>query len=565
MRLMAILGLAAPVALAILLIGMPSAFESWLDEGLRSIAAAIAAAVVGVSLTAVLMLAYVPYRLRRLVKAAEQLAAGELDVSVRARKGRGLEARLSRAINTIAASLTETTDAATIDKLTGVPNRRSLLLELFNEVERANRYERPLSVAFVDIDHFKAVNDTYGHAVGDLVLQGVAQALSSNLRATDMVGRYGGEEFMLLLTETDVEEGAILTEKLRNIVARQHYAVEGNADLTVTISIGIAGGIGARLSSEALVRDADAAMYSAKSLGRNQTYIFAEPDEDARVPRAPISAAGRARAVEIGRAARDAATATLTSVIAPLPHYRGRPSALIATIVTAMARTLALPDAEVDRIRVAALLHDVGKVAVPPEILDKPAALTSAEWRTVVQHPRIGQVILEQAAALREAVPIILHHHERYSGHGYPFGLRGSDIPLGARIVAIADAYDAMTHDRPYKRAISHGAAIEELRRHAGTQFDPELVTLFCDLFARIAPAPDPSVLAMGVSEDEAADAIPLPESTGPVEPAAPAAPAAKRRLARRTGSAAPATRTRPDPPTIPLARGKGTDEAVAG
>jgi HD-GYP domain-containing protein (c-di-GMP phosphodiesterase class II) len=247
-------------------------------------------------------------------------------------------------------------------------------------------------------------------------------------------------------------------------------------------------------------------MYSAKSLGRNQTYVFAEPDEDARVPRAPISAAGRARAVEIGRSARDAATASLTSVISPLPHYGGQPSALIAAIVVAMARNLALPDAEVDRIRTAALLHDLGKVAVPQEILEKPAALTSAEWRTVVQHPRIGQVILEQAAALKDAVPIILHHHERFSGHGYPFGLRGSEIPLGARIVAIADAYDAMIHDRPYKRAMSHDSAIAELRRHAGTQFDPELVALFCDLFANHAPAPDPGVLAMTAAVERAED-----------------------------------------------------------
>jgi hypothetical protein len=238
-------------------------------------------------------------------------------------------------------------------------------------------------------------------------------------------------------------------------------------------------------------------MYSAKSLGRNQTYIFAEPDEDARVPRAPISAAGRSLAVEVGRVAREAATASLTSFIAPLPHYRGQPSALIASIVVGMATSLGLADGEIDRIRTAALLHDVGKVALPQDILEKPAALSTAEWRTVVQHPRIGQVILEQAAALKDAVPIILHHHERYSGHGYPFGLRGNDIPLGARIVAIADAYDAMTHDRPYKQAMSHAAAIEELRRHAGTQFDPELVTLFCELFAHDAPVPDPEIVAM--------------------------------------------------------------------
>jgi diguanylate cyclase (GGDEF)-like protein len=538
MRLLGGLGMLAPVAFLVVLFAAPAALNSWFDEGTYSILAAIAAAAVGVWLTVLIVLVYTVLRYRRLVKAAEQLAAGRLGVSVKASaKGRGLENRLARAINTISAKLAETTDAAATDKLTGVANRRALLVELFNEVERANRYERPLSVAFVDIDHFKAVNDSYGHSVGDDVLRGVAQAISSNLRATDMVGRYGGEEFMLILTETNVEEGAVLTEKLRNIVANERFAADGQT-VSVTISIGIAGGVGARLTSDALVRDADAAMYSAKSLGRNQTYIFAEPDEDARVPRAPISAAGRMRAIEIGMAAREAATASLTSVIAPLPHYRGQPSPLIATIVEAMARTLALPEVEVDRIRTAALLHDVGKVAVPQDILEKPSALTSAEWRAVVQHPRIGQVILEQAAALKDAVPIILHHHERFSGHGYPFGLRGSEIPLGARIVAIADAYDAMTHDRPYKRAMDHESAVRELRRHAGTQFDPELVALFCDLFASHAPLPDPHVQAITAASAASSSAL---------KP--------RRRPAKAEGGTA----------QIPLADGGGAPESAAG
>jgi HD-GYP domain-containing protein (c-di-GMP phosphodiesterase class II) len=137
-----------------------------------------------------------------------------------------------------------------------------------------------------------------------------------------------------------------------------------------------------------------------------------------------------------------------------------------------------------------------------------------------VQHPRIGQVILEQATALKDAVPIILHHHERYSGHGYPYGLRGNDIPLGARIVAIADAYDAMTHDRPYKRAMSHEKAIDELQMHAGTQFDPELVGLFCDLYGARAPEADVRIQALtaaGAAHDPIgmAAAIALADAAG--------------------------------------------------
>jgi diguanylate cyclase (GGDEF)-like protein len=500
MRLLGVLAIVTPVMIGILLLNDPNLTASWVVEGSRRPVAAIMAITLSVASMAVVSYVMTRIRFGRLVKAAEQIAAGDYTVVVPTTDG-GLEARLGVAINGISASLAETYDRATIDRLTGVANRQALLASLFTEVERATRYGRPLCVAFVDIDRFKAVNDTYGHAAGDVVLRGVAQAVAESLRASDMIGRYGGEEFMLILTETDVEEGAALSEKLRELIERKRFSIEGNPELSVTISIGIAGGSGQQLRMETLVRDADAAMYSAKSLGRNQTYIFEEPDEDARVPRAPISDAGRARAMEIGRRAREAATDVLTSFIAPLPHYRGQPSALIAGIVVEMARQLELPDVEVDRIRVAALLHDVGKVAVPDAILDKPAPLTSAEWRSVVQHPRIGQVILEHAAALRDAVPIILHHHERFAGHGYPYGLRATEIPLGARIVAIADAYDAMTHDRPYKRAISHDAAIIELREHAGTQFDPDLVALFCDMYTDRAPSPDPAILAMTTPE----------------------------------------------------------------
>ncbi len=404
-------------------------------------------------------------------------------------------ASVASSISDIAEALLSAQQAATTDRLTQVANRPTLLAFLFAEVERVTRYGRPLSIAFVDIDHFKAVNDTYGHEAGDIVLQGVAQVFRDSTRQSDLVARYGGEEFVFVFPETTVDEATAVAEKVRLLVMKERFT--GAAEqCVVSVSIGIAGGQGQHLRVDQLLRDADAAMYSAKALGRNQTFVFAEIDDDnARIPRAPISAAGRTRAAEVGELARHAAEAALTAIVDPLPHYRGKPSSLIAAIAVQMARELDQPEKEVQRVRIASLLHDIGKVAIPEQIFEKPGPLSPEEWETVVQHPRIGQVIIEEVATVRDAGAIILHHHERFSGHGYPFGLRGTEIPLGARIVAIADAYDAMVHDRPYRASIGHDAAIAELRRHAQLQFDPDLVLLFCDLFSAAPPVPDPSLL----------------------------------------------------------------------
>jgi diguanylate cyclase (GGDEF)-like protein len=404
-------------------------------------------------------------------------------------------APVAGSISDIAQELMSAKEAATTDRLTQVANRPTLLAFLFAEVERVTRYGRPLSIAFVDIDHFKAVNDTYGHEAGDIVLQGVARLFKASTRQSDLVARYGGEEFVFVFPETTVDEATAVAEKVRLLVMKERFA--GAAEpCVVSVSIGIAGGQGQHLRVDQLLRDADAAMYSAKALGRNQTFVFAEVDDDsARIPRAPISADGRSRAAEVGELARHAAEAALASIVDPLPHYRGKPSSLIAAIAVRMARELDQPEKEVQRVRIASLLHDIGKVAIPEQIFEKPGPLTSEEWESVVQHPRIGQVIIEEVATVRDAGAIILHHHERFSGHGYPFGLRGTEIPLGARIVAIADAYDAMVNDRPYRASIGHDGAIAELRKHAQLQFDPDLVALFCDLFGASAPLADPSLL----------------------------------------------------------------------
>ena len=168
---------------------------------------------------------------------------------------------------------------------------------------------------------------------------------------------------------------------------------------------------------------------------------------------------------------------------------------MIATIATRLGEAIGLSPAEVERIRTASLLHDLGKLAISDEILHKPGGLDASEWRTVTEHPRIGQLILEQAGALRDAADIVLHHHEWFDGRGYPYGLAGGEIPIGARIVTIADAYEAMVAGRPYQDPMSHEAALRELRPCSGSQFDPELVEVFLSLYQdrapRVAVAPD--------------------------------------------------------------------------
>ncbi len=388
----------------------------------------------------------------------------------------------------LAERIAQTWTLATQDQLTQVANRQALLTRLDSEIERATRYGRQLSIAMIDIDHFKRFNDTYGHAAGDLILHRIAQTIQESVRRVDIVGRYGGEEFLIILPETEVDAAASIAEKIRRLVGREEIILADGTVVGATLSAGVAGGMGVHIRLDELIRDADNALYSAKSLGRDQVYVFHEVEDDRRVRKATILPAAREAAMELGRAAMAAATDSLAAVLGQRPGWAGAPSTMIAESAMAVAHALGLPEGEIERIRTASLLHDLGKVAIPDEILSKPNGLNESEWRVVTEHPKIGQVVLEQAGALRDAGTIVLHHHEWYDGRGYPHGLSGQQIPVGARIVAVADAYEAMVAGRPYRTAISHEMALEELRRHAGLQFDPEVVTQFVSLFAEGMP-----------------------------------------------------------------------------
>ena len=482
------LGFLAPLAVAAL-VTVALGVAAYVPESQRHALVAVlaVAAIAGMTTMALVAWSYIGWRLGRIANALERALEADRPTELRV-IGIPAERRLAQAFNTAAGAFLLTEARATHDRLTGVANRETLLAMLATEVDRAGRHYKPLSVAFIDIDRFKPINDTHGHNSGDAVLRQVAEILAGSIRASDTFGRYGGEEFMLILPETLPEEAVGLAEELRTLVMSQHFTIARNQTIKATISIGISGGRGSELQLDMLVDRADAAMYAAKSLGRNRVYLYRELDEESLVRRAPISPEHQAQATAIGQWANDTATQALASVLAPQPQHRGRPSDMIASLATGLALEMGLPHEEIERIRIASLLHDLGKIAIPEEILDKPSTLSDSEWQTIGEHPRIGQVILEQASSLREAIPVVLHHHERYNGGGYPHGLRGSEIPLGARIVAVADAYHAMVHDRPYSAAVNHERALEELRTHAGTQFDPVVVEVFCEIYGAAVP-----------------------------------------------------------------------------
>jgi diguanylate cyclase (GGDEF)-like protein len=369
---------------------------------------------------------------------------------------------------------------AAADPVTGLPNHRTIVSALDVEVERARRYHRPCTVLFLDLDHFKALNDSYGHPSGDSALREFASVVRTALRGIDILGRWGGEEFVAMLPETDVESALVVAERVRAAVAAHTFWSTGGAHLTC--SIGIASYPEDAENRDELIEMADRAMYAAKRLGRNQVRPASDPAV-AVLEANPRTASVHEEAALLGT------VEALVALVEAHDHSTCKHSAEVAALASRLALALGLDTSDAHAVGLAARLHDIGKVGIPDSILYKPARLSPDEWALMARHPAAAAAVVSRVPALRFLAPAIRAHHEFWNGQGYPDGLRGDAIPLYARILAVANAYQAMTAGRPYNPSRTPEKALAEIRRCSGSQFDPDVVDALCRVLkAEVTP-----------------------------------------------------------------------------
>ncbi|MBI4303377.1 MAG: diguanylate cyclase [Chloroflexi bacterium] len=358
---------------------------------------------------------------------------------------------------------------ARTDGLTGLLNRRSLDETLNNEISRHSRYGGVFSLTILDLDSFKAFNDSYGHLAGDKLLKQIGQIIRTSIRSSDQGFRYGGDEFAIVLPQTNTEAAVAVAERIRNRLISD--TKDGFSPTTA--SIGIASWPADGVGITEIIAASDAALYQAKRSGGNQcctptTKLTAEEVTGNNGSNKDSEILSNIYALAATVDARD--------------HYTRSHSKRVNQYAIAIAEALNLEPLEINRLSTCALLHDVGKIGISDEILNKTDKLTQDDWEAIKTHPQLGATIASHTRHLAPCIPGILYHHERYDGSGYPKGLKGGEIPLEARILAIADSFAAMTSERAYSTTMSFEDAVEEIKSGAGTQFDPGLVEIFLSI-----------------------------------------------------------------------------------
>jgi diguanylate cyclase (GGDEF)-like protein/putative nucleotidyltransferase with HDIG domain len=354
-----------------------------------------------------------------------------------------------------------TRDALT-DSLTGLGNHRSYQSRLREALQRAAEAGGEVSLCLVDVDEFKGCNDRYGHPLGDQILVELARLF---VQGRDDVAafRFGGDEFALLLEENE-DEAYRFVEDLHDRIAQTDFPHHQ----PVTITVGIASFPGYASTADELQQVADGALYWAKRHGKNRSCVYSPSVVRIYSPN------------ELGeiaeRQARLRAAENLIRIVDSKDTYTGEHSQAVGKLVEAMAQELGVDEETAEQLKLAALLHDLGKIAIPDTILKKPGCLEPDERRLVRAHVQFGHSLLE-GLSIEPVDDWVLHHHEHWDGSGYPDGLAGKAIPFGSRVILVADAYDAMTSERSYRTAYTAAQALAEIRRGAGAQFDPAVVS----------------------------------------------------------------------------------------
>lgn len=365
---------------------------------------------------------------------------------------------------------------AVTDETTGLYNCRYFHQRLKEELDRAVRYQRNLTLLMLDLDDFKRYNDAHGHLQGDELLRELGVLLRKEVRQGDIPCRYGGEEFAIIVPEGTIGEGLRLAERLQEKIAS--YPFPGREVFTggiLTASVGIANYPQDAHDWRTLVNRADSALCLAKQHTKNRVQTYHS------------LSAGLHMGIEGKEKLLGSTLETMVAVINAKDRYTRGHSERVAEYTVALARELNFPPEKVRLLGYAAFLHDIGKIEIDREILTKEGPLTDNEWEIVKKHTLFGISIVEPVQAYQGLLPAIKYHHERWDGKGYPEGLKDDEIPLEARILALADAFDAMRSNRPYRQALPLEEALEEIRREAGTQFDPELAEVFIRVISRLS------------------------------------------------------------------------------
>lgn len=357
------------------------------------------------------------------------------------------------------------------DGLTGVYNHRYFHETLSKEINKAKAENSKVSMIFIDIDYFKQYNDLYGHQEGDKALRKIGYILKKTTRDRDIVARYGGEEFSIILPNTDENEATYIAENIRSSVEYTHFdGQENQPNGNLTVSIGISIFPDKAQSDVELVKSADDALYRAKFFNKNRVENYTSVLDELKD--------------NIDERDGELVTSikTLISVINAKDRYTYGHSERVVFYSRLLGERLGLSEEEKRTLIYSAYMHDIGKINISKDILIKKMPLTSEEWNILKEHPQNGVEIIKPVKSLRDIAPIILHHHEKYDGTGYPCGLKGEEIPYLARILTVVDCFDAMTSNRPYNKRKTYSQGIEEIKACSGIQFDPDIAKVFIEI-----------------------------------------------------------------------------------